>query len=59
MRGQKKLELIILCDNGFPIGRFIDGDEDISPNLCQILDNKCRCQLFDILDIVSEEDLSN
>lgn len=59
MRGQKKLELIILCDNGFPIRRFIDGDEDISPNLCQILYNKCKCQFFDILDIVSEEDLLN
>jgi len=57
IRGQKKLELTILCDNGFPIRRFIDGDEDISPNLCQILDNKCKCQFFDILDIVSEEDL--
>ena len=56
IRGQKKLELTILCDNGFPIRRFIDGDEDISPNLCQILDNKCKCQFFDILDIVSEED---
>jgi tRNA pseudouridine synthase 10 len=59
MRGQKKLELIILCDNGFPIRRFIEGDEDISPNLCQILYNKCKCQFFDILDIVSEEDLLN
>ncbi len=59
MRGQKKLELIILCDNGFPIRRFIDGDEDVSPNLCQILYNKCKCQFFDILDIVSEEDLLN
>jgi tRNA pseudouridine synthase 10 len=56
IRGQKKLELTLLCDNGFPIRRFIDGDEDISPNLCQILDNKCKCQFFDILDIVSEED---
>lgn len=56
IRGQKKLELTILCDNGFPIRRFIDGDEDISPNLCQILDNKCKCQFFDILDIVSEAD---
>ena len=53
MRGQKKLELIILCDNSFPIRRFIDGDEDISPNLCQIIDNKCKCQLYDILDIFS------
>ena len=59
MRGQKKLELIILCDNGFPIRRFIEGDEDISPNLRQILYNKCKCQFFDILDIVSEEDLLN
>jgi tRNA pseudouridine synthase 10 len=59
LKSQKKLELIIFCDNLFPIRKFIDGDENISPNLCQMLDKKCICDFFDILDIVSEDDLLN
>jgi len=59
LKNRKKLELIIVCDNGIPIRKFINGDENISPNLCQMLDKKCNCDLFDILDIVSEDDLLN
>jgi tRNA pseudouridine synthase 10 len=59
LRSEKKFELIIVCDNRFPIRKFIDGDENISPNLYQILDKRCICEFFDILDIVSEVDLLN
>jgi tRNA U54 and U55 pseudouridine synthase Pus10 len=59
LKTQKKFELIILCDNRFPIKKFINGDENISPNLCQILDKRCTCEIYDILDIVSEDDLLN
>ncbi|HZO11477.1 MAG TPA: THUMP domain-containing protein [Nitrososphaeraceae archaeon] len=59
LKTQKKFELIILCDNRFPIRKFINGDENISPNLCQILDKRCTCEIYDILDIVSEDDLLN
>ncbi len=59
LKTQKKFELIIVCDNRFPIRRFINGDENISPNLNQILDKRCMCEFFDILDIVSEDDLLN
>jgi tRNA pseudouridine synthase 10 len=59
LKSQKKLELLILCDNGFPIKKFIDGDENVSPNLGQILNKKCNCDIFDILDIISEDDLLN
>jgi tRNA pseudouridine synthase 10 len=59
LKSQKKFELIIVCDNRFPIRRFINGDENISPNLYQILDKRCMCEFFDILDIVSEDDLLN
>ncbi len=59
LKSQKKLELIILCDNGFPIKKFIDGDENVSPNLSQIFNKKCNCDIFDILDIFSEDDLLN
>jgi tRNA pseudouridine synthase 10 len=59
LKSQKKLELIIFCDNLFSIRKFIDGDKNVFPNLCHILGKKCRCDFFDILDIVSEEDLLN
>lgn len=59
LKTQKKFELIILCDNRFPIRKFINGDEDISPNLYQILDKRCTCEFYDILDIFSEDDFLN
>ena len=59
LKTQKKFELIILCDNRFPIKKFINGDENISPNLYQILDKRCTCEFYDILDIVSEDDFLN
>ena len=59
LKTQKKFELIILCDNRFPIRKFINGDENISPNLYQILEKRCMCEFFDILDIVSQDDFLN
>lgn len=59
LKTQKKFELIIICDNRFPIRKFINGDESISPNLYQILDKRCICDFFDILDIFSEDDFLN
>ncbi|TLX84630.1 MAG: hypothetical protein E6L04_06640 [Thaumarchaeota archaeon] len=56
LKTQKKFELLIVCDNRFPIRRFINGDENVSPNLYQILDKRCMCEFFDILDIASEDD---
>jgi tRNA pseudouridine synthase 10 len=56
---QKKLEFTIICDNGIPVRKFIEGDENISPNLEQILNRKCKCDRFDILDIMNEDDLLN
>jgi tRNA pseudouridine synthase 10 len=60
VKTQRKLELIITCDNGLPIRKFIEGDDvDISPTLGQILGRKCHCNKIDILDIVNEEDSLN
>jgi tRNA pseudouridine synthase 10 len=59
LKDRKKLELILVCDNGFSVRKFINGDENMSPNLCKILGKKCNCDFFDILDIVSEDDLLN
>lgn len=60
VKTQRKLELIITCDNGLPIRKFIEGDDvDISPTLGQILGKKCHCNKIDILDILNEEDSLN
>jgi tRNA pseudouridine synthase 10 len=47
----KKFEILMLCDNGLPIKRFIDGYEDTMPNASQLIGNKCECNVFDVLDI--------
>ncbi|HEX7275128.1 MAG TPA: hypothetical protein VF248_05900 [Nitrososphaeraceae archaeon] len=62
VKNQRKLELIMTCDNGLPVRRFIEGEDDddgISPSLDQILGIKCHCDKIDILDILSEEDSLN
>jgi tRNA pseudouridine synthase 10 len=60
LKSPKKLELIMTCDNGLPVRRFIDGgDDDIYPTLDQILGLKCHCDKIDILDILNTEDSLN
>ena len=44
------ISLIIKAEGGLPIKRFVTSD-DVSPGISQILDNKCKCQEFDFLDI--------
>ncbi|HKQ22672.1 MAG TPA: hypothetical protein VJS91_11575, partial [Nitrososphaeraceae archaeon] len=59
VKTQRKLELIITCDNGLPIRKFIEGDDvDISPTLGQMLGRKCHCNKIDILDILNEDSLN-
>ena len=58
VKTQRKIELTIICDNGLPIRKFIEGDDaDISPTLGQIVGKKCTCEKVDILDILNEENL--
>ena len=60
VKTRRKLELIITCDNGLPVRRFIEGDDDdISPTLDKILGMKCHCDKIDILDILNAEDSIN
>jgi tRNA pseudouridine synthase 10 len=37
-------------DGGLPIKKFVDGD-NISPTLTDLLDSKCRCNVFDFYQI--------
>jgi tRNA U54 and U55 pseudouridine synthase Pus10 len=60
VKTRKKIELTIICDNGLPVRKFIEGgDADISPTLGQIVGKKCSCEKVDILDILNEENLLN
>ena len=47
----KRFEILMFCDNGLPIKRFIDGYEDTTPNASQMIGKKCECNTFDVLDI--------
>ena len=57
LKKRSKLELTILCDNGFQMRKFIDGSERTFPNLYDIIQKKCNCDRYDIVDIFGEDDL--
>jgi tRNA pseudouridine synthase 10 len=42
--------LLIKAEGGLPVKRFVDGD-DVTPGICQIINNKCTCITFDFLEI--------
>lgn len=42
--------LFIKAEGGLPVKRFVDGD-DVTPGICQIMNDKCTCETFDFLEI--------
>ena len=44
--------MVIFVEGGFPVKRFIVGDDDVSPNISAIFNNSCVVEEFDFLDIV-------
>ena len=50
-----RFTLIIRVEGGFPIKRFVYGD-DVSPGISQILDTSCHCDEFDFLDVEAYND---
>ena len=42
--------LFIKAEGGLPVKRFVDGD-DVTPGICQIMNDKCTCIAFDFLEI--------
>ncbi|HSB84330.1 MAG TPA: tRNA pseudouridine(54/55) synthase Pus10 [Nitrosarchaeum sp.] len=42
--------LFIKAEGGLPVKRFVDGD-DVTPGICQIMNDNCTCETFDFLDI--------
>ena len=42
--------LIIKAEGGLPVKRFVDAD-DVTPGICQIINDKCTCLSFDFLEV--------
>jgi tRNA pseudouridine synthase 10 len=43
--------LTIVADSGLMIKQLVGGEEYMKPNISEILGTKCKCLMFDILDI--------
>lgn len=46
----KSFHIRMIADGGLPIKRFVEGN-NLSPNLSEILDNRCKCEQFDFSKI--------
>ena len=42
--------LFIKAEGGLPVKRFVDGD-NVTPGICQIMNDNCKCITFDFLEI--------
>lgn len=47
---ENRFTLFIKAEGGLPVKRFVDGD-DVTPNICQLMNDKCTCITFDFLEI--------
>ena len=43
--------LTIVADGGLMIKQLVGGEEYMKPNISELLGMKCKCVLFDILDV--------
>jgi tRNA U54 and U55 pseudouridine synthase Pus10 len=50
------LEMDMIVDSGFPVKKFINGD-DIEPNLAKLLNTDLECKYFDLLDIIIDKSI--
>jgi tRNA pseudouridine synthase 10 len=55
----RRFLLTMICDGGLPVKRFIDGYEQTMPNVADLVDKHCKCDVFDILDLSVQEDSIN
>jgi tRNA pseudouridine synthase 10 len=51
----RKFILTIVCDGGLPIKRFVDGYGRTSPNVTSLLKKKCKCLIFDVMDLYVQD----
>lgn len=47
---ENRFTLFIKSEGGLPVKRFVDGD-DVTPSICQLMNDKCTCITFDFLEI--------
>ena len=47
---KNKFTLVVKAEGGFPVKRFVIGD-DVVPGVSQIIDNNCKCEEFDFHEI--------
>jgi tRNA pseudouridine synthase 10 len=47
--------LTISADGGLMIKQFVGGEEYMKPNISEILDSKCECVTFDILEVALQQ----
>jgi tRNA pseudouridine synthase 10 len=45
-------ELYLVADGGLTIKQFVEGRECINPNVSTVVNLRCECLMFDVLDIV-------
>ena len=45
-------ELYLVADGGLTIKQFVEGRECINPNISTVVNLRCECLLFDVLDIL-------
>jgi tRNA pseudouridine synthase 10 len=45
-------ELYLVADGGLTIKQFVEGRECINPNVSTVVNLKCECLMFDVLDIL-------
>lgn len=55
---RRKFTLTLVCDGGLPIKRFVDGYGRTSPNVTDLLNKRCKCHIFDVLDLLVQEHFS-
>ncbi len=49
---KSNFEMELILDNGIPIKQLIGGNEYIEPSLSKIINKKCECIIFDIIDVI-------
>lgn len=48
----KNFEMNLIIDNGIPIKQLIGGKEFIEPCISNLINKKCECVFFDIVDVI-------
>jgi tRNA U54 and U55 pseudouridine synthase Pus10 len=53
-----RFAITVVADGGFQVKQFIGEREYAKPNISEIVDSKCKCISFDILDVYMQKHFS-